>query len=67
MKFLVSIVVLLVTSVLILHEPQAPTVEKDMELPAYTAENMESAEADAEYDEIIEASGMLNRLDLFDF
>ncbi|NII27137.1 hypothetical protein HB364_18765 [Pseudoflavitalea sp. X16] len=70
MRFLVPIVMLLVTSILMSREPQAPTAEGETVWPAYTvetAETAEAAEANAEYDEIIEASGMLNRLELLDF
>lgn len=67
MRFLVPIIVLLVTSVFISREPQAPAAERETVRPAYTAENAETAEANAEYDEIIEASGMLNRLELLEF
>lgn len=70
MRFLIPIVVLLVTSILISCESLSPTAERETVWPAYTvetAETAEAAEADAEYDEIIEASGMLNRLELLDF
>ena len=73
MRFLIPIVVLLVTSVLMSRELPRPTVEKGAAQQRYAVETVEASTAteatdpDAEYDEIIESSGMLNRLDLLDF
>lgn len=73
MRFLIPIVMLLATSVFMSREPQEPPVVRETAQQVYTSEAVEvetaaeATDADAEYDEIIEASGMLNRLELLDF
>lgn len=70
MRFLIPIVVLLVASVLMPREPQEPTAKKEVVQQAYpdpAAGTAATADVATDYDEVIESSGMLNRLELLEF
>ena len=72
MRFLVPVVVLLATFVLIARQPQEVPVEDITVQPVFTIEMVEAAvpadrEAGTDYDEVIESSGLLNRLELLEF
>lgn len=75
MRFLVPIIVLIVTAIFLPRQQQEQP-EKAMAAQEYAAELMEMTGATdeaindddtIEYDEVIESAGMLNRLELFDF
>ncbi len=72
MRFLVPVVVLLATTLLISRQPQDAAEEEAMVQPVFTIEMVEAAapsntEADTDFDEIVESSGLLNRLELLEF
>ena len=72
MRFLIPVVVLLVTMLLISRQPQDAVTDEAIRQPVFTLEMVEAAvpantEAGTEYDEVVESSGLLNRLEILDF
>ena len=72
MRFLVPVVVLLATMLLISRQPQDAVTDEAIRQPVFTIEIVEAAapsntEAGADYDAVVESSGLLNRLELLEF
>ena len=72
MRFLIPVVILLATMLLISRQPEGTVADEASVQSVFTIEMAEAAapantEAGAAYDEVVEASGLLNRLELLDF
>ncbi|MBO9563010.1 MAG: hypothetical protein J7621_09565 [Niastella sp.] len=72
MRFLVPVAVLLATTLLISRMPKGAVADEVIMHPIFTIEMMEAAaptntEAGTAYDDVVESSGLLNRLELLDF
>ncbi len=72
MRFLVPVAVLLATMLLISRQPKGAVAEEVIVHPIFSIEMVEApaptnTEADTEYDDVVESSGLLNRLELLDF
>jgi hypothetical protein len=72
MRFLIPVVILLATMLLISRQPEGAVVDEASAQSVFTIEMVEAAapagtEAGTEYDEMVESSGLLNRLELLEF
>lgn len=73
MRFLVPVAVLLATMLLISRQPKGAIADEEVIVhPIFTIEMVEAAapantEPGIAYDEVVESSGLLNRLELLDF